>query len=261
MEGYSSFIAHCAMKEAGVETRPPHTRGYAVRVDAFDPPDTEEAAYWMGFMAADGHVNPVRGDVVLALAKKDRAHVERFRDYLCPEAPVRLRGRTGYGGAGSCVAHISSVELARSLEPFGFVGDKTFSIEPWNGPRELLRHYWRGVVDGDGSVFRKRRGKPGYGVSLVGNRAMVEGFADYVDQEVGYRPPVHPHKSIWSAVAGGAHSAKAVAALLYSGATIALERKMRRAVEAMSAPTTYRFKYPEVLERFPPPRAHQLSLL
>lgn len=56
------------MRAAGNE------RSYALQEDYFDKIDTQEKAYWLGFIAADGCIGEQRGKpsvLVVGLAEKD----------------------------------------------------------------------------------------------------------------------------------------------------------------------------------------------
>ena len=48
----------------------------------FDTIDTEEKAYWLGFMYADGYVQNNGNSVELSLKGSDVEHLEKFRVFL-----------------------------------------------------------------------------------------------------------------------------------------------------------------------------------
>ena len=70
------------------------TRYYELNEEAFDA-ITEESAYWVGFLMADGCVSdPANGrcpTLALALAQRDMHHVVRFREFLGSTHPVSIR--------------------------------------------------------------------------------------------------------------------------------------------------------------------------
>jgi hypothetical protein len=210
------------LRRLGVKIRSPHST-YAVDESAFNPIDTEPKAYWLGFLAADGCVKD-ESRVSLGLAEKDKDHVERFRAFLHTDSPVRLSERPrGCRGQRLATLEVSSSSLVRGLAAAGVVPKKSLVLCPWSGPDELMRHYWRGLIDGDGCWHARKKG--GWSLSLVGSRLVVEGFAAYVHTLTGYRPTLTPHINIWVVSVARAPVVRVVATDLYSGATEWMDRK------------------------------------
>ena len=48
----------------------------------FETIDTEEKAYWLGFLYADGSVSSNEDKIELGLAEQDMHHIEKFRDFI-----------------------------------------------------------------------------------------------------------------------------------------------------------------------------------
>ena len=59
----------------------------------FDIIDTEEKAYWLGFLFADGAVTQYKHsyDIELSLQIGDKEHVEKFAKYLYKDSTVYLK--------------------------------------------------------------------------------------------------------------------------------------------------------------------------
>jgi len=185
----------------------------------FDTIDTEAKAYWLGFLTADGHVND--RSVRLQLANKDTAHIHLFAKALGSTHSISSSG-------GKSQIAISSRKLATSLQLLGFDTNKTETAHPVTLAPQLERHYWRGLVDGDGSVSwltstRHRGGRMAW-VRLVGTAKIVDGFTAFVNKTINIYVKRQKHSSIW-VVDYRCKSAKRVAKLLYASATIALPRK------------------------------------
>ena len=64
------------MKRLGVSTF-----DYKLDITVFDSIDTEEKAYWLGFMFADGYVSK-NNAMSLTLKESDRSHIERFARFF-----------------------------------------------------------------------------------------------------------------------------------------------------------------------------------
>lgn len=201
---------------------------------------TEADAYWLGFMYTDGCLSTRGYSVRLTLKSTDFGHVEDFARYMGSQKPIYF-GTDGKGhkratfAAGTRVVHSNLVRQ-------GCTPQKTWTITPWVGPSHLMRHFWRGCVDGDGWVAVGKQTHLG----LCGNEAMVRGFARFVEEAtgkpgcIGLTEPVgkcaREAGCMFARVDWGGRSAAPVAKLLYEGATVALPRKLASAAVAMNPP-------------------------
>ena len=66
----------------------------------FETIDTEEKAYWLGFMYADGYIGASRYSVGINLSLKDIDHLKKFCKYMgLTEQETAEIITTGYGGS------------------------------------------------------------------------------------------------------------------------------------------------------------------
>lgn len=130
-------------------------RRYSLREDFFRIIDTEEKAYWLGFIGADGGLNRSKrgtaGRIVLNLGKKDKGHLELIRSTLGYGGPLSFhKGKRD----GTYRLAISSVKMFNDLGCHGIYPRKTFTLKgPTTLPSNLVHHWVRGYFDGDGTVF------------------------------------------------------------------------------------------------------------
>lgn len=200
----------------------------------FDVIDTEEKAYWLGFIAADGNVVTGRPILKLALASKDRDHLLKFRAALqSTHAITDYITTSGHGGSKLSIA---SPELIQGLAKHGIGPCKTFTHE-WPGdllPAELLFHYLRGYFDGDGnsSVGHEPSGVPKLRLSIVGNKTFCLGVQKYLMDAIGlnktklYVPKNSPN--IRKLEYSGRRQISRFYHLLYEDAAIYLSRKREK---------------------------------
>jgi hypothetical protein len=84
-------------------------------------------------------------------------------------------------------------------------------------------HFWRGVVDGDGSIWVSKRGYTGF--SLVGSQRLLEAFLGFLKaRNLARRMTIRPNKSIYQLSTAG-HLAELIIDELYRKAPTALDRK------------------------------------
>jgi len=209
----------------------PTQRKYVLDEHYFDEVDSPVKAYWLGFIAGDGGVS--QGALIVNLAAKDAAHLANFAAALRSDAPVRERHSVAAGRRYPRASlQINSVRLTAALARLGVGPRKSVALQPWNGAAELMPHYWRGLVDADGTIGLG----PRWLLNLVGTQAVVTAFGAWaLSVEPSIRARVRPHKSIWSFTIGGRILAQSAAQVLYGQDGPALPRKRDRAVMLLSS--------------------------
>ena len=143
-------------------------RKYDYNANFFKKIDTEQKAYWLGFLYADGSVSNLSNySLRISLQAGDADHIEKIRQIICPEAKIsRYMARETVTGKEfpAARATFNCKELVENLINLGCYPDKTEIITfPYDKmhPR-LYRHFIRGYFDGDGSIHltKKLRVKP-----------------------------------------------------------------------------------------------------
>ena len=229
--GITTTSCYRIAKRNGLPPRPDYVtpRRYEVNHSFFSSVDTEEKAYVLGLLTADGSVSEDRQTVSLQLKLSDKAHVVAVASLMGSTYPVhecewfnKTHGKT----QRAAKVAMRSPQLVKDLCSLGVIPRKSLVVQPWNGPEHLMRHYFRGLVDGDGWVVRQKRQCI---VGLCGTRAVCESFAAFVGCAIDWKLRVMPFKSIFVAKVGGVGLPQAAAKLLYDGANIYLQRKWDKA--------------------------------
>ena len=119
----------------------------------FDIIDTEEKAYWLGFLYADGNISSEGNRLEVRLSIKDLEHLEKFRKFLNLSTEIR----TGIcNGNGFCHLSIRNKHLWHTLYNLGCVPAKslivTFPKRSFFNDIKLVLDFIRGYVDGDGCL-------------------------------------------------------------------------------------------------------------
>lgn len=117
-------------------------------VDIFDNIDTEEKAYWLGFLYADGSVANKDNHVELSLQLSDIGHLEKYKKFT---------GTTTSIGQDDHRCRITTCikEYKQSLIKHGCTPKKSLTMKfPTTVPAELIKHFVRGYFDGDGHLGR-----------------------------------------------------------------------------------------------------------
>lgn len=197
----------------------------------------EAACYWAGFIFADGSVNSKPGKtprVSVGLAIRDKAHLESLRDFLESSNAVYLNEERG-----CCQFSITSDVIAGRLIKLGRYADVI------DAELTASRHFWRGVVDGDGSVGSYPYGptqRPRPQVRVVGRLALLRQFTAFLARNRMPALRVRPHKTIFSVGTTGSPAAE-IACLLYADASVALARKAKSAAALMDRTLVESFRH------------------
>ena len=114
----------------------------------FENIDTEEKAYWLGFLYADGYISAKEDKIELCLAEKDFHHLEKFKNF------IGLSNKICYRAATKAYRYsFRSTSCKQDLIKQGCVPKKSLILHfptTEQVPDALLRHFLRGYFDGDG---------------------------------------------------------------------------------------------------------------
>jgi intein-encoded DNA endonuclease-like protein len=145
-------------------------RKYKINFDWLDKIDTEEKAYFMGFMFADGNVRQGNRQFKIALQEQDVDILHKFgklifkTDYLM------------YMDRNYPLLSITCKKLAERLNELGCVPNKCFicKFPDWL-VLELEKHFIRGMFDGDGCIYRH---KNRFVIDFTGNSFICNSIID-----------------------------------------------------------------------------------
>lgn len=222
--GCSPHCVSLVLRRDGVSlrSRNQYSRSYEADHRYFRSVDNPTQAYWLGFLMADGCVgNDDR--VTVRLAVRDADHLEQLRSDLRADHPVR---RYSAAAEFTITSPMMAIDLARyGVTPRKTLREKLPHLEP-----SLAPHFWRGMVDGDGCLYRPTHGKQTgrLTLALCGGLPIVEAFASLCRAMTGARAMVYFGDGVWYVRLNGKR-AQVVADWLYAGAGPRLERKAIRA--------------------------------
>jgi intein/homing endonuclease len=159
-------------------------RKYTVNESFFEQIDTEEKAYVLGFIMADGYNNVKKRYINIRLAVTDEPHLIKIAKCLESNKPIRRVISSAYKSDTyeSCQFSIDSVVLSKQLERLGVDGNKSRNLDfPLHLNPSLYSHFIRGYFDGDGSVSWTQKLKKAY-ISICGTEQFCSGIKTYLFQ-------------------------------------------------------------------------------
>lgn len=148
----------------------------------FDSIDTEEKAYWLGFIYADGCISD-NGSLELGII--DKEHLEKFKMFINSKNPIRTKHYKEYT---SYSIMNKSKHLRDILISYGCTPRKSLTVQFPNidifKDSSLITPFIRGIFDGDGSVGidkHKNCSKPYPRVNIVGTQDIVTQCLKYTN--------------------------------------------------------------------------------
>lgn len=140
----------------------------------FSEINTEEKAYWLGFMYADGNVGTNCNSISLELAVKDEAHLLKFNTFLGKSKNIRkdhFRVRCCF----------KDTQIYNDLIKLGCVPKKSSILifpDIKLVSEALVRHFIRGYIDGDGSIYISNNN---INVTVLGTMSFLDSLVEKVN--------------------------------------------------------------------------------
>ena len=155
----------------------------------FETIDTEEKAYWLGFLYADGSVGSTDNRIELSLAEKDLKHIEKFREFTSIMNKISYREKTK-----SYRYSFKSIPCKADLIKQGCVPKKSLILNFPNKeqvPTNLIKHFIRGYFDGDGWFTNTNSC---FQVGIIGTENFINGFLNVIEIENKHNKIFNVHR-------------------------------------------------------------------
>lgn len=195
----------------------------------------QEKSYIFGLLGADGSLyltTQNRGKMTLEVNIKDKDICEKLF-HIIPNSSVteRTRNTNFKDEYHSVVFSNHQLSFRQEMIDFGFpTEDKTNNISIPN-QEYSERDFWRGVIDGDGSLGFIERGTPF--LSLVTkSESLKQEYCKMLFEKFGIEKDVHRNKrdGVYNIVVSN-EDALNVIHYLYDDSTLYLDRKYQKALE------------------------------
>lgn len=211
---------------------------YKINYDFFNK-DSEEYWYYAGFIASDGYISDEK--VELCLNKKDEEILKRFQRLISPDKPIYDKPSTH-----SKKFTVHSKEIAKHFkELFKMTtNNKHKEMQFPDVPDKYLRHFIRGLMDGDGCIDFTKGYKQfkNYKKVYVGTRLRILGnykFLQDMITKIAKQVPNNTRKvskkgreNVWY-ITYNFRIADRILNWLYQDATIYLKRKYKKYKEVI----------------------------
>lgn len=200
-------------------------RKYKINSFYFRNIDDCYKSYVLGFILADGCIGET--NLSISLQEKDRDILEKI--LFCLKSNHKIFPIKNKGKIYSRI-NIHNKTIVSDLIKHGVGRRKSFTTKPLNCiPEKFERDFWRGVIDGDGSIYlEKRQGKKSSQliptIQICGTKEICEGFKEFCLKYIDTKANVRPMKSIYAFKING-NKARVISSALYGNSKIYLNRK------------------------------------
>jgi hypothetical protein len=209
--------------------------------------DTEEKAYWLGFLYADGCIH--ESGIRLALSIIDKNHIEKLHEFFNKKGKISYLKEKPFNSKNLkyiCKAQIvydlNDVGCLEILSKYGLCKNKTQygKLNLTLIPFELQKHFWRGMIDGDGCIYYNEKTKRG-GMQLTGSYDTLLNFQEFIKKTLNKDKNIVKDKTIFT-IKLRENLSKELCEIIYKDSSVYLERKYKKALIFLNTEFKYSHK-------------------
>ena len=205
------------------------TTKYKYKQDIFEIIDSNEKAYWLGFLAADGcnYQREKNASIIINVHKKDIEHLKKFQIFCGTNAEIKSYiGYEGYSNdTPMCKITLNSIKISNDLIDKGIVPNKSLILQPPKISKEFYKPFILGYFDGDGSIYKTSQYN-NYSISFQGTKEILTWIYETLDWDAKLekRNPNSLDNSYYIRC-GGTNKPHLILKQLYDSCDIHLNRK------------------------------------
>lgn len=231
----STYVKQIFKDNGIVYENKPQFRKKHINENIFDVIDTQEKAYWLGMLYADGYVTLYhkKGDgYCVELCLKDKEHIEKFIEFLGDKESKPAKKNSQLNGKTfiSWRYAIYSKQLSGSLVKNGCLENKNLILNFPDiniVPENLICHFLRGYTDGDGTILKSSNK---FYYALLGTKEFLDKVIDiFLEKElITQKPKYQMNGKAYGFQKSGKQVAKIMNYLHPKDTTIHLDRKYEK---------------------------------
>jgi len=173
-------------------------RKQELKEDFFEKINSEEKAYWLGFMFADGNVCQKGKSfrVKIGLNFNDKEHLEKLSKLIYGQNKVKTYKNGKYEDISEIV--FTSKKMGEDLISHGCVIRKSSLVRMPKLEDRFMRFFILGFFDGDGHVFISKRGKKVCG--FTSNKNFLEDLSSFLESRLLIPSKIRIRKGIYGSI-------------------------------------------------------------
>ncbi len=201
--------------------------------------DTEEKAYLLGFLYADGYLAN-DGRMGCRLTIDDIEIIKLIQKYIAVNSPIEYTNNQNIKRRPQVSIRWKSEQMYQDLINLGFCVDKTHTDSKVFKliPEELKKHFLRGYCDGDGNVrFSLVKNKKWYKCAITfsnGSKQILSDIQDWLYNNYKCTGILYNHNTYFILSYEKVLEAVIIAKTLYTDAKIYFTRKYNNAISMVN---------------------------
>ena len=207
--------------------------------NVFDTIDTEEKAYWLGYIFADGYIynlhprknsNTIDYNFELCVKGDDKNHMQKFANFIGYTKELKIT-KADKNGHTRCRVCLSSKHLWETLNNYGCTPQKSTTLQFPNlsifSDSKLVIPFIRGYFDGDGCISFGDKEHTTIDIQLLGTYKFLESILSYLELSESLYPN-HGTSEYTFYFRMSNKKARLFCYKIYSDAKIYLDRKYQK---------------------------------
>lgn len=221
----TSNVIYKVLEDSGIDNRQNHKK-YSVNSNYFNTIDTPEKAYIFGYISADGFVREDLRALELTVHNQDLDLLIKIKDRLETDAPIYNVKNKPHSRLTIC-----NKQICVQLNRHGCHNKKSFTLKFPKIDNNLVSHYIRGYLDGDGCISITKRNKYKYfSLSFAGTLDIIANIKEFLN----VKSEITFHNSIYHINIGKKEDVVRCLDILYNESTLHLDRKYEKYLEIQS---------------------------
>lgn len=217
-------------------------RKYTFNQSFFEKINTEEKAYFLGFLYADGYNRHNGAAIVIQIQEGDRHILDEFIKKIQFTGNLLFLEKRNEKHQNMVRLELNSRKMSDDLNSLGCVQRKSLILQFPNNkqvPNNLIRHFIRGYFDGDGSISINRGGNNQYrrlAISITSSKFFCDSLNNIIVNKFKVKPKYdnYVNPSTKTLVIGGTRQAIHILNWLYKDSNIKLNRKYNKFIDFLS---------------------------
>ena len=214
---------------------------YTLNSNFFKEIDSEEKAYILGLLFADGSHDGNIGRITITLQERDKELLDNINIALENSRPLRKIVRQTLKGLSNTYYELSihDRKISADLLKLGLIPNKTYGMNVPEIPNELLKHFIRGFWDGDGNIYIGPKDKKFRSISVAAtsNTLFCEQLQKIIQEQTGLHFSVrkaHSNNPQIQQITMNNKKVRSFLDYLYTGAHIYMRRKYQKYLEIVN---------------------------
>lgn len=210
------------------------SRKYNLDETFFDTINTEEKAYFLGLLYADGCNFEKTNHVSISLQEQDVDILYKLNICLKNQKPLRyISYKDKPKWSNQYKIDIYSKYMSKQLASLGCISNKSLKLKfPKWIPDNLLNHFVRGYFDGDGSFGVYSSGKSGYSVlslSIASTNEFCTYLSKLLEEKLKINSCIYSPKNKETKILKlSSKSARKFLIWIYKNSSVSLDRKYKK---------------------------------